>query len=136
MKLKPVIFVHGLGGRPEDFDAYGVRPYLSAHGDYDPDLLRLFDYGDVVVDGKTTYNYQGDIRAIAHRFAEQFDYAVEKLSAHSVAKDGPEKVSLVAFSMGGVISRYYLSCAQPDALGTVFTHKVDKLIEMASPNKG
>ena len=136
MKTKPIIFVHGLGGRPEDYDTYGVRPYIQKNGDFDPELLRLFHYGDRLVDGKPQYNYQGDIRQIASRFAQQFAYSIERLSADSVAKGGSEKVSIVSYSMGGIISRYYLSCAQPDEHGTVFTHKVDKLIQIGSPNKG
>jgi len=134
------MLIHGFNGDPGDWTDSGFRQYLLAHGDLDPDLVRLFRYG-LAEDG--TYNNRGDIRQIASRLAgvgltaeEMLSCSVDRLSQDSVARGGPAPVTLIAHSMGGIISRYYLSCAEPDEFGTAYRGRVGRLIQIASPNRG
>ena len=136
----PILFIHGFNGDPGDWTDGGFRQYLLAHGDLDPDLVRLFRYG-VAEDG--TYNNRGDLRPIAARLAgvglsdkERLTCSVDQLSADSVARGGPAQVTLIAHSLGGIISRYYLSRTTPDEFGTVYRGNVGRLITIASPHRG
>jgi pimeloyl-ACP methyl ester carboxylesterase len=136
----PVLFIHGLNGDPGDWTDSGFRQYLLAQGDLDPALVRLFRYG-VAEDG--TYNNRGDLRPIAARLAgagldqtELLTSSVERLSQDSVAKGGPAQVTLIAHSLGGIISRYYLSCRTPDEFGTAYRGNIGRLITIGSPHRG
>ena len=143
----PVLMVHGFNGDPWDWTggrppagSGGLRRALLAGGGLDPDLVRLFRYG-IAADG--TYNNRGDLREIASRLAgaglsedEAIHSSVDRLSADSVARGGPPQVTLIAHSLGGIICRYYLSRSQPDEFGTLYTGKVGRLIQIASPNRG
>ena len=136
----PVMFIHGFNGDPGDWTDGGFRQYLLDHGDLDPDLVRLFRYG-VAEDG--TYNNRGDLRPIASRLAgvglsdkDRLTCSVDQLSADSVARGGPAQVTLIAHSLGGIISRYYLSRTTPDEFGTIYRGNVGRLITIASPHRG
>lgn len=136
----PILLIHGFNGDPGDWTDSGFLQYLLAEGDLDPELVRLFRYG-VAEDG--TYNNRGDVRQIASRLAgvglageELVVCSVDRLSQDSQARGGPAQVTLIAHSMGGIISRYYLSCSQPDEFGTVYRGNVGRLIQIASPNQG
>lgn len=136
----PVLFIHGFNGDPGDWTDGGFRQYLLEHGGLDPDLVRLFRYG-AAADG--TYNNRGDLRRIAARLAgvglsdkERLTSSVDQLSADSVARGGPAQVTLIAHSLGGIISRYYLSRAEPDEFGTVYRGNVGRLITIGSPHRG
>ena len=136
----PVMLIHGFNGDPGDWTDSGFRQSLLSHGDLEPDLVRLFRYG-LAEDG--TYNNRGDIRQIASRLAgvgltaeETLSCSVDRLSQDSVARGGPAGVTFIAHSMGGIISRYYLSCAAPDEFGAVYRGHVGRLIQIASPNLG
>ena len=136
----PILFIHGFNGDPGDWTDGGFRQYLLEHGNLDPDLVRLFRYG-VAEDG--TYNNRGDLRQIASRLAgvglsdkERLTCSVDQLSADSVARGGPAQVTLIAHSLGGIISRYYLSRTTPDEFGTVYRGNVGRLITIASPHRG
>ncbi len=136
----PVMLIHGFNGDPGDWTDSGFRQYLLSHGDLEPDLVRLFRYG-LAEDG--TYNNRGDIRQIASRLAgvgltaeEMLSCSVDQLSQDSVARGGPAPVTLIAHSMGGIISRYYLSCTAPDGFGAAYQGHVGRLIQIASPNRG
>lgn len=136
----PVMFIHGFNGDPGDWTDGGFRRYLLEHGGLDPDLVRIFRYG-VAEDG--TYNNRGDLRQIASRLAgaglsdaERLTCSVDQLSADSVTKGGPSQVTLIAHSLGGIISRYYLNSAEPDEFGTVYRGNVGRLITIGSPHRG
>ena len=136
----PILFIHGFNGDPGDWTDGGFRQYLLEHGGLDPDLVRLFRYG-VAEDG--TYNNRGDLRQIASRLAgaglaekDQLTSSVDRLSADSVARGGPAQVTLIAHSLGGIVSRYYLSRTEPDAFGTVYRGNVGRLITIGSPHRG
>lgn len=136
----PVMFIHGFNGDPGDWTDGGFRQYLLERGGLDPDLVRIFRYG-VAEDG--TYNNRGDLRQIASRLAgaglsepERGHSSVDQLSADSVARGGPAQVTLIAHSLGGIISRYYLSRREPDQFGTVYRGNVGRLITIGSPHRG
>ncbi len=136
----PILFVHGFNGDPGDWTDGGFRQYLIRHGDLDPDLVRIFRYG-IAADG--TYNNRGDLRQIASRLAgvglseeERGHSSVDQLSADSIAKGGPGQVTVIAHSLGGIISRYYLSRQKPDEFGTVYRGNVGRLITIGSPHRG
>ena len=136
----PILFIHGFNGDPGDWTDGGFRQYLLEHGGLDPDLVRLFRYG-VAEDG--TYNNRGDLRQIASRLAgvglsdkDRLTCSVDQLSADSVARGGPAQVTLIAHSLGGIISRYYLSRTTPDEFGTIYRGNVGRLITIASPHRG
>ncbi len=136
----PILFIHGFNGDPGDWTDGGFRQYLVRHGDLDPSLVRIFRYG-LAEDG--TYNNRGDLRQIASRLAgaglspeEMGHSSVDQLSADSVAKGGPSRVTLIAHSLGGIISRYYLSRREPDEFGTVYRGNVGRLITIGSPHRG
>ena len=136
----PVMFIHGLNGDPGDWTDSGFRQYLLAQGDLDPDLVRLFRYG-VAEDG--TYNNRGDLRQIASRLAgagldekNLLTSSVDRLSQDSVAKGGPAQVTIIAHSLGGIVSRYYLSRRSADQFGTIYRGNVGRLITIGSPHRG
>lgn len=136
----PVMFIHGFNGDPGDWTDGGFSQYLVERGGLDPDLVRVFRYG-VAEDG--TYNNRGDLRRIASRLAdaglsdaERATCSVDQLSADSVARGGPSEVTLIAHSLGGIISRYYLSRREPDEFGTVYRGTVGRLITIGSPHRG
>lgn len=136
----PILFLHGFNGDPGDWTDGGFRQYLLEHGGLDPDLVRLFRYG-IAEDG--TYNNRGDLRQIASRLAgvglsdqDRLTSSVAQLSADSVARGGPAQVTLIAHSLGGIISRYYLSRTAPDEFGTVYRGNVGRLITIGSPHRG
>jgi pimeloyl-ACP methyl ester carboxylesterase len=136
----PILFIHGFNGDPGDWTDGGFRQYLLAHGDLDPDLVRLFHSGNAP-DG--TYNNRGDLRQIAARLggaglteAEVPNSSLDRLSADSVAKGGPAQVTVIAHSLGGIIGRYYLSHSSPDEFGTLYRGNVGRLITIGSPHRG
>ncbi len=136
----PVMFIHGFNGDPGDWTDGGFWRYLLEQGGLAPELVRVFRYG-VAEDG--TYNNRGDLRQIASRLAgaglseaERGHSSVDQLSADSVARGGPREVTLIAHSLGGIISRYYLSRQEPDEFGTVYRGNVGRLITIGSPHCG
>ncbi|MFQ6013881.1 MAG: esterase/lipase family protein [Anaerolineae bacterium] len=139
----PVMLIHGFSGSPEHWELDGFTDFLVEGGGFDPDLIHLFHYGYKEEGGRPVYNNQGDITAIAHRLseyptdvAEELDSQIDRLSQESLGKGGPEKVDIIAHSMGGIIARYYLSCREADRWGTKYSGKVGKLIQLGSPNLG
>jgi pimeloyl-ACP methyl ester carboxylesterase len=139
-RLLPVLFIHGFNGDPEDWTGGGFRQYLLAHGDLEPSLVRIFRYG-VAPDG--TYNNRGDLRQIASRLAgtgmdeaDLLTSSVDRLSQDSVARGGPAQVTLIAHSLGGIISRYYLSQRTADEFGAIYRGNVGRLITIGSPHRG
>lgn len=147
----PILFIHGYNGSGASWHAF--RETLIARG-AEPSLLRLFHYGwrdagaPVVVAGAgappgKVYDNRGDIRAIASRLAyresaepEAMESQVRRLSEASVALGGPERITLVAHSMGGIIARYYLSRREADEWGTVNEGLVEQLITIGTPHLG
>lgn len=138
--LRPVMFVHGFGGYPETWVEDGFVDYLVNEGGLDRDLIHLFHYG---YDEEGNYNNKGDITQIARRMCygpaedeDALNSQIVRLSEKSKAKGGPEKVDIIAHSMGGIISRYYLKQNKAGEWDAEFGCRVRRLIEIGSPNLG
>jgi len=67
MLSRPVLFIHGFDGKPQDWHSDGFPQFLAEAGGFDPDLLRVFSYGytRTLEDGRTEYDNEGDMRRIA-----------------------------------------------------------------------
>lgn len=140
----PILLIHGFNGQPANWTDPEDRfpDFLAAHG-FDPALIRLFSYGFIQKDGKPIYNAVGDLRALAHRLDESESAdpetrqaAVEQLSRDSVARGGPSKITIIAHSSGGLIARYYLSCAAPDEFNTRYRGNVARVLMLGTPHLG
>ncbi len=120
--FRPLILIHGLGGKPEDWinGRTNYQTYLRSLG-YPDDYVHYYSYG--YKNGQ--YNYQGDIRDISLGMEE----VVNRLSEKYKADGGDGKVDLLGFSLGGVVARQYLS-------SHLTNHKVHKLITVGSPHQG
>jgi pimeloyl-ACP methyl ester carboxylesterase len=62
--------------------------------------------------------------------------SVDRLSADSVAKGGPAKVTLIAHSLGGILGRIYLSRQTVDEFGAIYNGNVGRLITIGTPHRG
>lgn len=109
----PVLLVHGLGGDPSAWDKSPLPQLLQQAGYVPGRTLFFVDYG--------TANY-GDYVEIYRDFLMP---AIDRAKAAS----GANQVDLVAFSMGGLVSRYYVQSS--DYRGDVRT-----LVLLASPTRG
>ncbi len=140
----PILLVHGFNGAPSNWTGSADHfPQLLAAQGYDPDLIRVFSYGYAVADGKRYYNSTGDIRQIAHRLDEGNSSdpelqacAVDRLSRDSAARGGPEKITIIAHSSGGLIARYYLTRSNEDRFGTRYRGNVARVIFLGTPHQG
>jgi pimeloyl-ACP methyl ester carboxylesterase len=123
---RPIIFVHGLGERPSDWENKEAnRDYvglLEGEG-FNRKFFYLYSYADYNNDG--VYDYEGDINGIA----SDLPRVVENLSQRSEEAGGDGKVDIVAFSLGGLISRAYFASSS-------FSHKIGKFIDIATPHQG
>ncbi len=145
MLLRPVLFIHGFDGRPQHWYDDGFPQFLIEQGGFDPALIRCFSFGNVKTpeEAREIYNNEGDMRLIASRLtraasdaADDVECVIERLSARSVAKGGPEKIDLVCHSIGGLIARYYLACKEADEYGTSYGGKVRRVVMIATPQRG
>lgn len=144
MISSPILLIHGFNGAPSNWTGPDDRfpEYLAAQG-YDPDLIRVFNYGYMEYEGKRYYNNLGDLREIAHRLDEGNSddpelqaCAVDRLSRDSAARGGPERITLIAHSSGGLIARYYLSRQNEDQFGTRYRGNVARAIFLGTPHHG
>lgn len=117
----PVILIHGIGGRPRDWENNGVKNFLIDNG-YTDSLISKFDYGS----NAGSYDYEGDISIIGSRLPD----VIETLSRAAVARGGDGKVDVVGFSMGGVVGHQGLVASSSATL------KVRKFVTVGSPNLG
>lgn len=138
----PIMLIHGFNGAPSNWTGPEDRfpEYLGAHG-FDPELIRVFNYGYDTYNGKHTYNNLGDMRVIAHRLddpegqdAEQC--SVDRLSRESVARGGSPQVTLIAHSSGGLVARYYLTRQVEDDFHTRYRGSVGRVIFLGTPHRG
>lgn len=95
---RPVILVHGLGGRPGDFADYVD---LLRSQSWDSHYLLSFDFG--LKDG--SYDNFADLADLVRRV----EVAVATLSARHRADGGDGKVDLVGYSSGSLLARNYLA---------------------------
>ncbi|MBM4402395.1 MAG: alpha/beta hydrolase [Candidatus Cloacimonetes bacterium] len=124
----PAIFIHGLGGRPDDWTTGGKRIYFDTLKvdpyNYPSDYLVTYPYADAD-NNPATYDYQGDVTKIS---ADLEGY-VNTLSQKHLADGGDGKVDLVGFSLGGLVARQYLNTHPTH-------HHVRKVITIGSPHEG
>ncbi len=141
---QPILLVHGFNGSPANWTGPDDRfpDYLAQHG-FDPALIRVFSYGYDDYQGKRLYNNLGDIRQIAHRLdladssdPDERQNSVDRLCEDSIARGGPNKVTIIAHSSGGLITRYYLTRHQPDPFGTLYRGNVGRVIFLGTPHRG
>ncbi|MGB8645194.1 MAG: alpha/beta fold hydrolase [Anaerolineae bacterium] len=141
---QPILLIHGFNGSPGNWTGPEDRfpEFLAQHG-YDPALIRVFSYGYDNYKGKRIYNNLGDVRQIAHRLdlagsadPDERQESVDRLCEDSVARGGPNKVTIIAHSSGGLIARYYLTRQQPDAMGTQYRSNVGRVIFLGTPHQG
>jgi Mg-chelatase subunit ChlD/pimeloyl-ACP methyl ester carboxylesterase len=120
-KVHPVILVHGLGSTAERWYETGTIYYTLQADGYDMDYVWAFAYPP----GPGQEDSYGDIRLIAQRLADE----VSRLSQASQQANGPDKVDVVVHSLGGLITRQYLSQHKLD-------HNIDKFIDIGTPHQG
>jgi len=140
-RFHPVVLVHGMGGKPTDWQLPEqdyvalVREMYATDEDFDypSSWIHLYHYGN---DKQGVYNYQGDIREIAlgleavvddlaSRYAESFGETLEGLEE----RDEDRVVDVFGYSMGGLVARQYLIKHQDN-------HHIRKLITVATPHEG
>lgn len=126
LPVRPVVFVHGYCGHASCWDEVtSIKSRLQKDYGYDPSLLHAFVYP---TDAQGKELNREDIALIAHKL--MLDLADIR------QRTGADKVDIVAHSMGGLITRYYMGCHNPDTYGTVYQNDIGRFIEIASPNKG
>ena len=105
MNVKQVLMIHGINDTGNIFNPMSI--YLQKAG-----------YKTHAIDLKPNYGI-ADLRELAQQVKQYID---DNFSV-------PEKIILIGFSMGGLITRYYLQ-----RLNGV--EKVDKYISISAPNNG
>jgi pimeloyl-ACP methyl ester carboxylesterase len=119
---RPVIFIHGFGGRPGDWQRRGYLDLLLKNG-YDSDLLQTYAYADYDFDG--AYDAGGEIRGVSR----DLPALISSLRRLHRARGGDGKVDLVMFSLGGLLGRTYLRSVLREP-------GVGKFVDVASPHRG
>lgn len=128
-QFHPVIFIHGLGGDPSNFESDAQnRNYVKLLTDlgYPREYIHLYSYG-YKDDGKghIIYNYQGDVREIA----QGMEVVVNSLSDLHKGQGGDGQVDIVAHSLGNLVTRQYLVTHKDN-------HKIRRYIAVGAPFKG
>jgi pimeloyl-ACP methyl ester carboxylesterase len=129
-KFHPVIFVHGLGGDPTNFESDAEnRNYVKLLTDlgYPREYIHLYSYGYIYDPLKRVnyYNYQGDVREIA----QGMEASVNTLSNLHKSQGGNGRVDIVAHSLGNLVTRQYLVTHRDN-------HKIRRYIAVGAPFKG
>lgn len=104
--LRPVIFVHGLGGLPSDFSDY-ASSFISQN--WASSNVLTFDFG-LKSDG--SYNNLVGLNDLIARLRAN----LLALSASYKAEGGDGKVDLVAYSSGSILTRNYLGFYKENSL--------------------
>jgi len=103
--MNPIVLIHGFMDQSAVFNSMFLYLENQGYNVHAIDLTRC--YGTA------------DLKVLAQQVKEYIDKTFEK----------EEKVNLLGFSMGGLVTRYYLQ-----KLGGV--EKVDKYINVSAPNNG
>lgn len=119
---RPIVFIHGLDGRPDDWIERGYGELFTGHG-YDPSWLWLYAYADYDYDG--AYDADGEIVGIARDLPS----VINQLRKVHQKNGGEGKVDIVAFSLGGLVGRTYLRSILIDP-------GVAKFVNVATPHLG
>ena len=122
LKIHPVILIHGINASFDDWRNNPNGIYYTLQADsYDMRFVLEFAYPP----GEINEDSDGDIYAIA----QKLDQEIENLSQQSLLAGGPAQVDIVAHSLGGIITRQYLSQNLTD-------HKIGKFIDIGTPHSG
>ena len=140
-KYHPVILVHGLAGSYTDWIDGNrkvirqmiLNKYREDDKEFPDSWVSAYSYG---YDFAQNYDYQGKVEDIS----DNMHFLVEKLSKEHKQAGGDGKVDIVAYSLGGLLSRHYIL----EKIGYPNLDKVDltkdtsvrKLILIASPVAG
>ena len=132
-KHHPVIFIHGLGGSPAEWDSGGDMAsykeklwdvYSKDDPTYNKDWLVSYSYTGT--DEKTGgYNSQGRIEDISLGMEQ----AVATLSARHKAAGGDGQVDVLGYSLGGLVIREYLATHSSN-------NNIHQAVTIASPHQG
>lgn len=129
VRPKPVILVHGLWSDASTWKAYVGGGGFLAHVNV---LWRGYAVGDGQAPGKmNTDPFKAGGRTIAQNAAQEAEY-VQAVRTQT----GAEHVDIVAHSMGGLISRYYLQELMPDPPAGDERPVVAHLAMLGTPNEG
>ena len=120
--IHPVVLVHGLESSAERWLEPGtIYHALEAYG-YDMSFVKRFSYPNGL-DGHE------DGTASIYPTAEKLAAEVAELSQASQLAGGSGEVDVVMHSLGGLITRQYLSQHVSD-------HKIGKFIDIGTPHSG
>jgi len=138
-KYNPVILIHGLGGNYEQwFDTKRkivreriLEEFKKEDPEFPDDWVYAYSYGYKFGD---TYNYQGKIEDITNNL--HFD--VDRLSNEHKMAGGDGKVTLIGYSLGGLVARHYIleKTGFPGEQNLNADTKIGKFIAVASPVNG
>jgi triacylglycerol lipase len=122
----PIVFVHGLGGSTSDFD--DMRTFFTtnyATRDDDGIVHMTLDESSWDVTELYTFGYESCWDSM-NTAASDLNTMINNI----ITTTGKPRVDIIAYSLGSVVSRYYLK-KYPDA-----KNKVDAWISLAGPNHG
>lgn len=129
VRPKPVILVHGLWSNASVWDAYVGGGGFLAHVNV---LWRGYAVGDGQAPGvMNTDPFQSPGNTIADNAAQEATYIQGVRAATDAAH-----VDIVAHSMGGLISRYYIQQLMPDPPVGDSRPVVAHLVMLGTPNEG
>ena len=133
----PVIFIHGYGGHGSDWGStstYG-KPGDPNYGQPDHPTSMLYQVNQVPGTYVLSFNYDtGGPESANTKWVDNaasgpaFTRYLNQVAAVSKKAHGPGKVIVVAFSMGGLVTRYAAANGAADAIAMVTT--------IGTPNRG
>jgi len=126
----PVIFIHGLDGRPEDWVDGNKKIYWEMFQEkgYPEELLATYAYADADGDPQT-YDYQGDVTKIDDDLPGLVEKMAQRYEEKYGMSCGDQCVDLVGFSLGGIVARQYLN---EHPVG----NKIRKVVTIGTPHRG
>jgi triacylglycerol esterase/lipase EstA (alpha/beta hydrolase family) len=134
-----IILVHGIGGENENYTADDYRGDKGGFKGYLEDILYLkdyvyaYDYSDNLQSNIDNAHELGDPNTSEYWIGRAFNEYAHKKGYSSISEvpetQRPQKVILIAHSMGGLSTRYYLT-------SNYYRNDVKKLITLDSPRIG
>ncbi len=125
-ELKFLLFSEdGIGGLAEKvfpwMDEWYPDPLLGTYTDF----IKIFDEQDVYTEGDNFFVFTYDWRESNMINARLLKDKIQEV----LIKTGASKVDIVAHSMGGLITRYYIS-------SDLYRHDVDQVVFLGTPHRG
>lgn len=131
-------------------EAYSIMDTISGFSVYQEIIDTLVQYGhyqlanvsDVYSPGRKLYIFNYDWRQDNVKSAQQLDRFIKKIQSH-YPKKHKQKVDIVAHSMGGLITRYYMRYGTKDVLNDEKfvanlegANNIRKAVFLGTPNLG